>query len=76
MILCVQGHQNRLTVIRVSQKEKYLSQLLYRICGFGSFSSMLFAFRNLLLIAKKSLSSFEDEITVEDKHVDFPRGDL
>ena len=32
-----------------------------------SFSSMLFACRNLLLIAKKSLSSFEDEITVEDK---------
>ena len=26
---------------------------------------MLFAFRNLLLIAKKLLSSFEDEITVE-----------
>ena len=26
---------------------------------------MLFAFRNLLLIAKKSLSFFEDEITVE-----------
>ena len=27
---------------------------------------MLFACRNLLLIAKKCLSSFEDEITVED----------
>ena len=35
-----------------------------------SFSSMLFACRNLLLIAKKikkSLSSFEDEITVDDR---------
>ena len=29
------------------------------------FSYMLFAFRNFLLIAKKSRSSFEDEITNE-----------
>ena len=34
MVLYVQGHQNRMTGIRASQKEK-LSRLLNRTCGSG-----------------------------------------
>ena len=30
MVLCVQGHQNRMTGIRASQKENDLSRPLYR----------------------------------------------
>ena len=33
--LCVQFYQNRMNGIRVSQKEKDLNRLLYRICGYG-----------------------------------------
>ena len=36
MVLCVQGHQNGMTRIRASQKEKDQSRLLYHTCGSGT----------------------------------------
>ena len=33
MVLCVQGHENRMIGIRASQTEKDLSRLLFRSCG-------------------------------------------
>ena len=35
MVLCVPRHQNRMTGIGASQKEKDLARLLYRTCGCG-----------------------------------------
>ena len=48
----MQFHQNGITGIRASQKEKDLSRLLYHLCGSGSNSILLAIYKNYFSIPK------------------------